>query len=90
MYDYTPMQTPSFMHNAWMTKNGAARKYVVGATPLPPSQTPSGSASETPFNPIDPQEMEEEVERLDRNWYQMDDGYDERNNPFIGKLMSSS
>ncbi|VDD81699.1 unnamed protein product [Mesocestoides corti] len=72
-YDYTPMQTPSFMHNSWM--KGGGRGKQVAPTPA--------TGNQTPFTPVDPQEMEAEAERLDRNWYLMDDGYDEGNNPFI-------
>lgn len=54
----------------------------------PTDRTPVNASevdeSATPFAAIDEKEIEAENERLDRNWYQMDDGYDDANNPFVG------
>ena len=36
-------------------------------------------------NDEDREEWEEEQKRLDREWYGLDEGYDESNNPFSGK-----
>ena len=80
-YEYTPLQTPSFMHNPWMRGTGGGRNRPLDPTPAREGQTPA----QTPFVPLDEKEMEAEVERLDRNWYLMDDGYDDGNNPFIGE-----
>lgn len=33
---------------------------------------------------VDPDEWEDEQKRLDREWYSMDEGYDEVHNPFAG------
>ncbi|CAL8086623.1 unnamed protein product [Calicophoron daubneyi] len=38
--------------------------------------------SHSPSVAQDSEEIAAENEKLDRNWYQMDDGYDEENNPF--------
>lgn len=81
-YEYTPLQTPSYMQNPWMKGSfGGGRGKQTAPTPAKESQTPS----QTPFVPVDEKEMEAEAERLDRNWYMMDNGYDEGNNPFIGE-----
>lgn len=34
---------------------------------------------------VDREEWEDEQKRLDREWYGMDEGYDESNNPFAGQ-----
>ncbi|CDS41401.1 pre mRNA splicing factor ATP dependent RNA [Echinococcus multilocularis] len=79
-YEYTPLQTPSYMQNPWMKGSiGGGRSRQTAPTPSKEMQTPS----QTPFVPVDEKEMEAEAERLDRNWYLMDNGYDEGNNPFI-------
>ncbi|KAL5111215.1 Pre-mRNA-splicing factor ATP-dependent RNA helicase PRP16 [Taenia crassiceps] len=79
-YEYTPLQTPSYMQNPWMKGGfGSVRSKQTAPTPAKEMQTPS----QTPFVPVDEKEMEAEAERLDRNWYLMDNGYDEGNNPFI-------
>ncbi|VDO02670.1 unnamed protein product [Rodentolepis nana] len=81
-YDYTPLATPSYMQNPWM-KNEDNRHDRRTVAP-----TPAASESRTPFIPVDEKELEAEAEKLDRNWYLMDDGYDMDNNPFIGELYS--
>ncbi|VDL11651.1 unnamed protein product [Hymenolepis diminuta] len=74
-YDYTPLATPSYMQNPWMKSgNNQHDRRTVAPTP---------AANETPFIPVDEKELEAEAEKLDRNWYLMDDGYDVDNNPFI-------
>ncbi|VDN33045.1 unnamed protein product, partial [Dibothriocephalus latus] len=54
------------------------------------TRTPSNATEQTPFNEIDKTELDAEVERLDRNWYQMDDGYDEANNPFVVQIQKDN
>ena len=60
------------------------RKYVK-ETPLP---TPSFKRKriETPYvkDEKDRQQWEEEQKRLDREWYSIDEGYDDTHNPFSG------
>lgn len=93
-YNYTPLQTPSFMQNAWMerrhNKNTDRLRNSDRTTtstsfhgPRTPSNCNVDATEQTPFNEVDKNELDAEVERLDRNWYQMDDGYDEANNPFV-------
>lgn len=77
-YDYTPLATPSYMQNSWM-KGGDRRDRRITAP------TPASDEPQTPFVPVDERELAAEAEKLDRNWYLMDDGYDLDNNPFIGR-----
>lgn len=98
-YVYTPMPTPTFKHNAWMkmenSKRSDSRRVRESACdasshgdrsrrPDTTSEIDNGSAG---VKEIDPEELKAENERLDRNWYQMDDGYDGDNNPFSGNSL---
>ena len=38
-------------------------------------------------NDLDRAEWEEEQKRLDREWYSLDEGYDETHNPFASGLL---
>lgn len=61
--DRTPLPTPSYKYNAWMTERG--------------------NKEEREFEDEEEREKwEEEEKRLDRQWYDMDQGYDDTNNPF--------
>ncbi|VDP79499.1 unnamed protein product [Echinostoma caproni] len=89
------MPTPTFKQNAWMKNDGYKRsdssrsRGSAGASSVRTerrSRRPDtftdleGEASEV--KDLDPEELAAENERIDRNWYQMDDGYDGDNNPF--------
>ncbi|CAH8544053.1 unnamed protein product [Schistosoma mattheei] len=94
-YTYTPMPTPSFKHNSWMQSNknntgsSDSRKQHSGRHTHGQSYAQVSSENEGDSMKPDSTEIEEdgddikaENERLDRNWYQMDDGYDNDNHPF--------
>ncbi|KAK4876670.1 hypothetical protein RN001_009176 [Aquatica leii] len=66
----TPRFTPAHMYNEW-----AKDRKKTGATP--------GYDEDLKWNEEDDKEMwEEEQKRIDREWYNMDEGYDSENNPF--------
>lgn len=72
--DDTPRATPAHKFNQWI-KN----RKVTGATPgisTERDEKLKWSSSE------DRENWEEEQKRLDREWYNMDEGYDEEHNPF--------
>lgn len=72
--DDTPRPTPAHKFNSWA--NDRKRS---GATPLP------GKDQDQPWNNEEERDMwEEEQRRLDREWYNIDEGYDDDNNPFTG------
>ncbi|KAG5684933.1 hypothetical protein PVAND_014141 [Polypedilum vanderplanki] len=75
--DDTPRATPAHKFNKW----AADRKHS-GATPRVDKNS---SDPEKPWeNDEDRDLWEEEQIRLDREWYNMDEGYDDENNPFAG------
>lgn len=68
--DDTPRPTPAHKFNAWVKdrkKTGA---------------TPSTNEKLKWDNTVDRENWEDEQRRLDREWYNMDEGYDNENNPF--------
>ncbi len=77
--DETPLPTPSYKRNSWF-KRGSERDRGTSVrrgdrrrsdkTPLPGGE--------------DFRAWEDEQKRLDREWYGLDEGYDEINNPFAG------
>jgi pre-mRNA-splicing factor ATP-dependent RNA helicase DHX38/PRP16 len=72
----TPRPTPAHKFNKW----AADRKHS-GATP----RVDEKSETKQPWeNEEDRDLWEEEQIRLDREWYNMDEGYDDENNPFAG------
>ncbi|XP_050397027.1 pre-mRNA-splicing factor ATP-dependent RNA helicase PRP16 [Patella vulgata] len=71
--DDTPKATPSYKYNSWM-KN--SKKIVY--TPREDKKGPKFEGEE------DGLEWEDEQKRLDREWYGMDEGYDDNHNPFSG------
>ncbi|TPP65967.1 Pre mRNA splicing factor ATP dependent RNA [Fasciola gigantica] len=94
-YVYTPMPTPTFKHNTWMKsenhKRSDSRRTRESVTDPSnhsdhrskrPDTATDTDVEFTGTKGIDPEELNAENERLDRNWYQMDDGYDGDNNPF--------
>ncbi|KAK7593066.1 hypothetical protein V9T40_007818 [Parthenolecanium corni] len=70
-YDDTPRPTPAHKYNKW-----APNRRKTGATPATEKKDIRWE-SET-----DRQEWNEEIQRLDREWYLMDEGVDEDNNAF--------
>ncbi|KER32806.1 hypothetical protein T265_12762, partial [Opisthorchis viverrini] len=96
-YVYTPLPTPTFKHNTWMkSPHGDREHHRIGRSDRPKSEHHSDHShrsarpstgttrghKHSPDNFEETEEMMVENERIDRNWYQMDDGYDEENNPF--------
>lgn len=74
--DDTPRVTPTHKFNQWV-KN----RKVTGATPGISTERDDKlkwSSAE------DREDWEEEQKRLDREWYNIDEGYDEEHNPFSG------
>lgn len=74
-YD-TPRVTPAHKFNQWIKD-----RKVTGATPgisTERDEKLKWSSNE------DKENWEEEQKRLDREWYNMDEGYDEEHNPFSG------
>lgn len=68
----TPRATPAYNYNSW-----ANDRKKSGATPSnQSSRQPWGQSKE------DRDLWEEEQRRLDREWYNIDEGYDDENNPF--------
>ena len=76
MEDDTPRPTPAHKYNKW-----AADRKKSGATP----RVDKNSDAKQPWESKEDQDLwEEEQIRLDREWYNMDEGYDDENNPFTG------
>nr|XP_022912111.1 pre-mRNA-splicing factor ATP-dependent RNA helicase PRP16-like [Onthophagus taurus] len=72
-YDNTPRATPAHKYNSW-----AKDRKKTGATPGPIKEEGHVKWEST----VDRQLWEEEQRRIDREWYNMDEGYDDENNPF--------
>ncbi|CAG9863000.1 unnamed protein product [Phyllotreta striolata] len=68
--DDTPRPTPAHKFNNW-----AKDRRKTGATPNLEEKVKWD-------NTVDRENWEEEQKRLDREWYNMDEGYDDENNPF--------
>lgn len=72
--DDTPRYTPAHKFNVWA--NDRKRS---GATPQ------VGKEQDQPWGNEEERDMwEEEQRRLDREWYNIDEGFDDDNNPFTG------
>ncbi|GJQ67978.1 hypothetical protein Trydic_g16727 [Trypoxylus dichotomus] len=69
----TPRATPAHKYNAW-----AKDRKKTGATPSHTKEESHVKWEST----VDRQLWEEEQRRIDREWYNMDEGYDDENNPF--------
>lgn len=74
--DETPLPTPSYKYNSW-----ASDKKKMQYTPRDTDE----NGKKEPFeSEEDRLEWEEEQKRLDREWYGLDEGYDDEHNPFSG------
>lgn len=72
----SPTPTPAYKYNDW-----ANNRRRSGATP----QISTERDEKIPWsNEEEKEEWEEEIKRLDREWYSMDEGYDDTHNPFSG------
>uniref|UniRef100_A0A8C3G941 Pre-mRNA-splicing factor ATP-dependent RNA helicase PRP16 n=1 Tax=Cyclopterus lumpus TaxID=8103 RepID=A0A8C3G941_CYCLU len=74
--DDTPLPTPSYKYNEWAND----RKHL-GTTPRL-SQGKDGSGGFVFDNEDEKDQWEEDQKQADRDWYMMDEGYDEFHNPF--------
>lgn len=72
--DDTPLPTPSHKFNAWVKD-----RKKTGATPGLGRHHDEVLKWDTT---VDRENWEEEQKRIDREWYNMDEGYDDENNPF--------
>lgn len=69
----TPLPTPTYKYNEWM--NDRDRKLLYRES----------TRGDLQFdNEDDKNDWEEEQKRLDREWYGLDEGYDNEHNPFSG------
>ncbi|KAH9495949.1 Pre-mRNA-splicing factor ATP-dependent RNA helicase PRP16 [Bulinus truncatus] len=76
--DYTPKATPTYKYNEWM-KDKKKIRYT------PKEENKSGKENVLEFeSEEDRQDWENEQKRLDREWYNLDEGYDDEHNPFSG------
>ncbi|XP_064611896.1 LOW QUALITY PROTEIN: pre-mRNA-splicing factor ATP-dependent RNA helicase PRP16-like [Liolophura sinensis] len=75
--DETPLPTPSYKYNSWMREK---RKMHY----TPKDQSHKGSGDVEFRSEEERRQWEEEQRRLDREWYGMDEGYDDEHNPFSG------
>ena len=66
----TPLPTPTYKKNSWHNKKDG--------------KDHSKSSRRSNNDKVDNEEYEEEQKRLDREWYGLDEGYDESHNPFAG------
>ncbi|KAF7265584.1 ATP-dependent RNA helicase l(1)G0007 [Rhynchophorus ferrugineus] len=73
-YDDSERVTPAHKFNAW-----AKDRKKTGATPGLTNEKDEHLKWD---NTVDREDWEEEQKRLDREWYNMDEGYDDENNPF--------
>ncbi|XP_076357902.1 ATP-dependent RNA helicase l(1)G0007 isoform X2 [Tachypleus tridentatus] len=76
-YSDTPLPTPAHKYNVW-----AADRKKTGATPR--TLEDAGKTNMPWASEEDRFAWEEEQKRLDREWYSIDEGYDETHNPFGG------
>nr|XP_023024315.1 pre-mRNA-splicing factor ATP-dependent RNA helicase PRP16 isoform X1 [Leptinotarsa decemlineata] len=71
--DDTPRPTPAHKFNEWMKE-----RKKTGATPSTRDKGLKWDAT------VEREHWEEEQKRLDREWYNLDEGYDNEQNPFAG------
>lgn len=73
----TPLPTPTYKYNEWMSERDRKQLYRESSR--------GGDKLDLRFETEeDKQDWEEEQKRLDREWYGMDEGYDDEHNPFSG------
>lgn len=77
--DETPLPTPAHKFNPWVKQPGSS--HFMAPTPgFVGSKNPEAEDELI----IDRDEWEDEQKRLDREWYSIDEGYDDIHNPFAG------
>lgn len=76
----TPLPTPIHKFNPWVRQPGSSHILQT------PSFVKDKINDDTGDNEVqvDREDWEDEQKRLDREWYNMDEGYDEVHNPFAG------
>ncbi|PAA60184.1 hypothetical protein BOX15_Mlig016491g18 [Macrostomum lignano] len=67
-FEYTPMPTPTYKRDYRSRDRRRGTDSIAG--------------SERRQDQLDNEDWEQEQKRLDRQWYQMDEGFDDENNPF--------
>ncbi|ODM99478.1 Pre-mRNA-splicing factor ATP-dependent RNA helicase PRP16, partial [Orchesella cincta] len=78
--DETPLPTPIHKFNPWVRQPGSSH---ILETPSFVKNKNSEDQNDSEVK-VDRDEWEDEQKRLDREWYNMDEGYDEVHNPFAG------
>ncbi|XP_067934031.1 pre-mRNA-splicing factor ATP-dependent RNA helicase PRP16-like [Watersipora subatra] len=73
--DETPLPTPSYKYNSWMKE-----KKISHYTPKPSFNDKDTLLSKP--DAFEAEDWESEQKRLDRQWYNSDEGYDDTHNPF--------
>lgn len=79
--DETPLPTPIHKFNPWVRQPGSSH---ILQTPGFVKNKPNDDDNTGDDVQVDRDEWEDEQKRLDREWYNMDEGYDEVHNPFAG------
>lgn len=79
--DETPLPTPAHKFNPWVKQPGSSR---VMETPWFVKGKDNNEEETDEGLKVDRDEWEDEQKRLDREWYSIDEGYDEVHNPFAG------
>lgn len=79
--DETPLPTPVHKFNPWVRQPGSSHLLQ---TPGFVKNKASGEKGDGEEVQVDKDEWEDEQKRLDREWYNMDEGYDDVHNPFAG------
>ncbi|XP_062584815.1 pre-mRNA-splicing factor ATP-dependent RNA helicase PRP16-like [Saccostrea cucullata] len=74
--DETPLPTPTYKYNSWMKD----KKKI----PYTPRTDEKGKVDLENMTEEERENWEEEQKRLDREWYGLDEGYDDDHNPFSG------
>ncbi|XP_031561491.1 pre-mRNA-splicing factor ATP-dependent RNA helicase PRP16-like [Actinia tenebrosa] len=88
LVDDTPRFTPTHKYNAWADDrrhSGATPRFSKGKARRRNKDEGQNSPDRQEHgkdDDFDQEEWEEEQKRLDRAWYDMDNGYDESHNPF--------
>uniref|UniRef100_A0A0B7ADJ4 RNA helicase n=1 Tax=Arion vulgaris TaxID=1028688 RepID=A0A0B7ADJ4_9EUPU len=75
--DFTPKATPTYKYNEWMKEKTI--QYTPKDKEKPGKENVLDFESEE-----DRVDWENEQKRLDREWYNLDEGYDDEHNPFSG------
>lgn len=81
--DETPLPTPVHKFNPWVRQPGSSHILETPGFVKNKNATEEQKQGDEDLH-VDREEWEDEQKRLDREWYNMDEGYDEIHNPFAG------